>query len=313
MRRTFVASVADADYGVPELRTRQITGAYLMAATTRKISVNGLWVLVVLLALTACGDDDPLTLNGSPNQNSENQTNNDEEQAAICDELCDQVYNSCELVLESDEGTIASEDQCYTECLDDVFEGAEQCIINAGCDESAVAACFGAGNTNGSNTPNNDTNGELGDPCDATTDWPDGWAALEAEVVELTNQRRAEGAVCGGTQYEPVPPLQSQSLLQCAARRHSQDMEERSYFAHNSPEGESPYDRIVDTGYSGQAVGENIAAGATTAAEAVQGWMDSPGHCQNIMSASFNEIGVGYVEGPGATYGRVWTQKFGFR
>ena len=64
-------------------------------------------------------------------------------------------------------------------------------------------------------------------------------------------------------------------------------------------------------GYSFQAAGENIAAGQTTPQEVVDGWMQSPGHCSNIMSPSFTEIGVGYVLAPQGQLPHYWTQTFG--
>ena len=66
-------------------------------------------------------------------------------------------------------------------------------------------------------------------------------------------------------------------------------------------------DRALRAGYKWRTIGENIASGQRTAQEAVQGWLDSPGHCANIMNAAFAEMGVGYAVNParGTLY---WTQ-----
>jgi len=88
-------------------------------------------------------------------------------------------------------------------------------------------------------------------------------------------------------------------------------MAERNYFAHDTLEGVTPWDRMKAQGYSFRAAGENIAAGQPTLEAVVQGWVDSPGHCQNLMSADFTEVGMGRFDKAGSTYGVYWTQDFG--
>ena len=56
---------------------------------------------------------------------------------------------------------------------------------------------------------------------------------------------------------------------------------------------------------------ENIAAGYSTAAQVVAGWMTSTGHCNNIMNGNYKHLGVGYYYAAGATYKHYWTQDFG--
>ena len=43
----------------------------------------------------------------------------------------------------------------------------------------------------------------------------------------------------------------------------------------------------------------------------MQGWLDSDGHCANMLNGGFSKTGVGYAYGPGADYGHYWTQTFG--
>ncbi|MEZ4383028.1 MAG: CAP domain-containing protein [Nannocystaceae bacterium] len=146
--------------------------------------------------------------------------------------------------------------------------------------------------------------------CDDVADWDEAAAASEEEVLELVNQRRAAGASCGGAgSFAPAPALTMNASLRCAARKHSQDMVDRDYFAHTSPDGGSPADRIAAAEYSYSTWGENIAGGSATAAGVVDQWMGSDGHCSNIMSPAFTELGVGYVAG--GAYGHTWTQVFG--
>jgi uncharacterized protein YkwD len=136
------------------------------------------------------------------------------------------------------------------------------------------------------------------------------WSQLEDEILEIVNQRRAEGANCGSAgSFGPAGPLTMNPALRCAARVHSKQMVEENFFDHTTPWGESPWDRMAAAGYSYSSAGENIAAGNATAASTMQQWMDSDGHCSNIMSPDFTEIGVGYF--PGGGYGHYWTQAFG--
>jgi uncharacterized protein YkwD len=136
---------------------------------------------------------------------------------------------------------------------------------------------------------------------------------LEDEIVALVNQRRAMGADCGGTQFAATGPVVMNAQLRAAARAHSLDMGTRSFFAHNSPEGTTPFQRIAAAGYTGSPQGENIAAGGATAASTMMQWMNSPGHCRNIMNPQYRSIGVGYARVQGSRYTHYWTQKFGGR
>ncbi len=136
----------------------------------------------------------------------------------------------------------------------------------------------------------------------------------EQQVLTLVNQRRASWATCGSQSYPPVPPLTWNQSLGNAARGHSIDMADKNYFSHTSADGRTFVQRIVKAGYYPYlALGENIAAGYTTPSAVVSGWMSSPGHCANIMSANFKEVGVGYAYNSLSSYKHYWTQDFGRR
>jgi uncharacterized protein YkwD len=155
------------------------------------------------------------------------------------------------------------------------------------------------------------------DECAALDDhFQQEWAELEQQVLQATNERRAAGANCGDEGYfGPASPLTMQDQLRAAARRHSWHMGQEGYFEHESPGGPcgtTPWDRIETAGYtSWTALGENIAAGYPDIQALMNGWMGSDGHCANIMSPSFEEIGVGYASVPGSPYTVYWTQDFG--
>jgi len=141
--------------------------------------------------------------------------------------------------------------------------------------------------------------------------WPPDWAAFENAVLNETNARRAQGAVCGGQPFGPAGPLAGHPQLRNSARGHSQDMGRRGYFEHKSPEGTGPMQRAQAAGFQGGFVGENIAAGQNSPREVVQSWMESPGHCLNIMEPRYRFLGVGYYFQQGDRFGQYWTQNFG--
>lgn len=147
--------------------------------------------------------------------------------------------------------------------------------------------------------------------CAEVASWTAAAMNFEAQVVTLVNQRRAAGAKCG--QYGTFPPagaLTMNPALRCAGRKHDRDMIKNDFFSHTGSGGTTPWDRIKSAGYgSYKTAGENIAAGQTSPAEVVDAWMTSPGHCKNIMTAAFKDIGVGYATG--GEYGHYWTQTFG--
>jgi uncharacterized protein YkwD len=116
--------------------------------------------------------------------------------------------------------------------------------------------------------------------------------------------------------------LRLSSRLSSAARRHSRDMVRRGYFAHSTPEGSTPADRIRATGYlSGPRrwlVGETLAwwRGSATPATIVVAWMHSPPHRKVLLDPVFRKVGIGVVLGTPPAPGRggaTYTADFGAR
>lgn len=134
---------------------------------------------------------------------------------------------------------------------------------------------------------------------------------IQAEVLQRVNALRAAGMVCGTTVYGAAAPLNWSSLLQQAASGHARDMATNSYFSHDSLDGKTMAQRISDASYSYSAAAENIAAGDTTVQGVVTRWLNSPGHCVNMMNATYRDIGVACARSDSATYGYYWTMNLG--
>jgi uncharacterized protein YkwD len=128
------------------------------------------------------------------------------------------------------------------------------------------------------------------------------------------NEMRSEPADCGVEgEFAAAAPLTMNPILRCSARLHSLDMYERDYFDHDTPDGIDPFQRMAEAGFVGSGGGENIALGQSTPEEVMAAWMESDGHCANVMRAAFDTIGVGYHPGEGRVGigSNYWTQNFG--
>jgi hypothetical protein len=101
--------------------------------------------------------------------------------------------------------------------------------------------------------------------------------------------------------------------LAAAAKWMSIDMGSRNYFAHTSLDGRSPTQRMADAGYPafGTWTGEDLAAGYTSSAEVMNGWLNSPAHYAVLVNPRYQAIGVGRGYAAGSTYGWYWTADFG--
>jgi len=123
-------------------------------------------------------------------------------------------------------------------------------------------------------------------------------------MLQLVNEARKKGCQCGDTYYYPVPALAWNAQLEAAAYSHSADMYQKGYFSHTAPDGARAGERLEREGYNWSAYGENIGTGYKTEKAVVDGWLQSPTHCKNIMNKLYKEMGAARV-------GTLWTQAFG--
>jgi len=157
----------------------------------------------------------------------------------------------------------------------------------------------------------------LATPCENTelTPEPGNLPQVEAATLCLINQERARSGEL---------PLVENARLQQAAQSHDEEMIGDDYFAHVSPSGETPAERVESTGYvpspkDGYTIGENIAWGTlslSTPAAVVSAWIASPEHLANILYGAYRDTAIAVVPAapaslsggqPGATY----AQEFG--
>lgn len=149
-----------------------------------------------------------------------------------------------------------------------------------------------------------------GDSMAATSAWSGDCnvANFVSDAIARVNAFRAQPRSCGGTTYPAAPALVWNEKLAQAAHGHSLDMAENNYFSHTSRDGRTFAQRISATGYTWRAAAENIAAGQSTMASVMASWQGSAGHCKNLMSASYTQVGLSCAKGrSGASYGTYWT------
>ena len=108
------------------------------------------------------------------------------------------------------------------------------------------------------------------------------------EVIRLTNEKRAEAG---------VGPVSVNATLSAAAQAKGADMLNKDYWAHVAPDGTQPWFFFTSFGYKYRYAGENLARDFSDPTSAVNAWMASPSHKENMLSSKYKEIGVAVVEG----------------
>ena len=127
-----------------------------------------------------------------------------------------------------------------------------------------------------------------------------------------------------------APAVTWNDHLYQAAYEHSRDMATSNLFSHTGSgeksditaqklhpgTGSRVRERIEANGYTNwHGYGENIAAGTSmdNVADAMEGWLKSPGHCKNIMNPKLKEVGMAVFFNDNSHYNYYWTQDFGTR
>ena len=126
----------------------------------------------------------------------------------------------------------------------------------------------------------------------------------KVDMLTLINNYRTSGCNCGTTAMPPVGKLVWNDKLGQSAYKHTLDMSTQSYFSHTSMDGRTLEVRVNAEKYLWSAIGENIAKGSPSEIAVMNAWINSPGHCTNIMNGTFTEVGFAKVD-------VYWTQNFG--
>ncbi len=126
-------------------------------------------------------------------------------------------------------------------------------------------------------------------------------------VVKYINQYRSQPQTCGGKSYPAAPAIQWNNKLYQAADAHSVDMARRDFFDHQGSDGSSPSNRASNAGYDWKTVAENISAGTDTPEQTIDQWINSTGHCHNMMNQAHSEIGMACRFDTLSEYNIYWT------
>jgi uncharacterized protein YkwD len=108
------------------------------------------------------------------------------------------------------------------------------------------------------------------------------------QLVKLTNEERAK---------QHLEQLKLNDTLSKAAAMKAEYMFAHNFWAHNGPDGTTPWYFFKQVGYNYTYAGENLARGFTDSSEVMTAWMNSPTHKENILSPNYNEIGFAVKKG----------------
>jgi len=111
---------------------------------------------------------------------------------------------------------------------------------------------------------------------------------LPDALVDLTNRNRTSNNFA---------PLKINPLLEKAAQLKAEDMVKMGYFAHNTPDGQTPWFWFERAGYKFSYAGENLAINFFDSEDLMNAWLKSPLHKENILSRNFTEIGIAAAKG----------------
>lgn len=135
-------------------------------------------------------------------------------------------------------------------------------------------------------------------------------AAAEATLKQI-NAYRAAGANCGGQAMPPAPPLAWSEPLEKAAEVQVAHNARIGDVSHRGADGSSVGQRMTAAGFEWRAAGENAAAGNDSLRATLAQWMESPGHCRNMMGTDFKEVGVARQDNLSSTYRHYWIMVLG--
>ncbi|CAN5206974.1 hypothetical protein BH09PAT2_BH09PAT2_11040 [soil metagenome] len=108
------------------------------------------------------------------------------------------------------------------------------------------------------------------------------------KLYDLSNQERVK---------ENLPPLTYNERLSVAAQKKAEDMFTKDYWSHYGPNGETPWDFILGSGYQYEFAGENLAKNFLFSDGVVKAWMASPTHKENLLRKEYTDVGYAIANG----------------
>ena len=126
---------------------------------------------------------------------------------------------------------------------------------------------------------------------------------LAKNFLLQVNQLRNKARNCGNKYFPVAPPLRLDDKLNFVALQHSMDMSGHNFLDHISSNGDTLVKRLLKADYAWRAIAENIAHNQRSTSEVLKDWLNSPGHCSNLMSPDYRFMGIAQVNW-------YWTQVF---
>lgn len=135
----------------------------------------------------------------------------------------------------------------------------------------------------------------------------EGTDLIEQRLAEIISSARSTARNCGQDRFDEANAVFWNQKLKEAAQRHSTDMASKNFLSHTGSDGSTVVERATEADYDYQALAENIAGGQQTSTAVVNDWLNSSGHCANIMNPRLKEIGAACVKDPHSDYETYWT------
>jgi hypothetical protein len=126
-------------------------------------------------------------------------------------------------------------------------------------------------------------------------------SVLPGVLTSLTNDKRIENNTSS---------LSTNILLEKAAQLKANDMANRGYFSHNTPDGKTPWYWLDQVGYKYKYAGENLAINFFESKDVAEAWMNSPSHRANMIKDVYTEIGIAVASGFYQGYNTVFVVQF---
>jgi len=126
---------------------------------------------------------------------------------------------------------------------------------------------------------------------------------FQQAMLDAVNTARMQARTCGSTNFGPTTPVNWNKAIQSSTLMHSIDMNDNGFFSHTGSDGLNTGDRLTRVGYAWRGWGENIAFGFSDIDSVMNDWLNSAGHCANIMNPNWEEMGV-------SEFNHYWTQVF---